>query len=113
MNPEFHLPVFLASFAAMQGMLTLWSWRTGGSPPTALLVSLLPVVGLPYQLWQLRRRLVDNHVAGAITYLALIVAGFSFYLFYPADETPWTVIHTMAIFAFLGSANLVATPLKD
>ena len=51
MSPELHLPVFLASLVAMQGMLTLWSLRAGASPPTALLVALLPVVGLPYQLY--------------------------------------------------------------
>lgn len=113
MNPELHLPVALAAFAGMQGMLAVWSWRAGGSPPTALLVALLPPLGLPYQLWQLRRRLVDNHVAGAVTYLGLFVAVIGFYLHYPADERPWTVIHTMAIFAFLGSANIIATRLKD
>jgi len=112
-SPEAHLPVFLAVIAAMQGLLTLWSYRASGSTPTTLLVALLPLVGLPYQLWQLRSRLVDNHVAGAITYLALVVACFGFYFGMPADETPWMLIHTMAIFAFLGTANLIGTQLKD
>ncbi len=113
MSPELHLPLFLASVVAMQGLLTLWSYRASGSTSTALLVALLPPVGLPYQLWQLRLRLVDNHVAGALTYLGLVAACFGFYALLPADETPWTVIHTMAIFAFLGTANLIGTRLKD
>jgi len=113
MSPGLHLAIFLASFASMQAMLAAWSWRVTGSPPMALLVALLPPVGLPYQLWQLRRRLLDNHVAGAVTYLGLLVASFAFYFAYPADEVPWTVILTMAIFAFLGSANVVATRLRD
>ena len=116
MSPELHLPVFLAAVVAMQGLLTLWSLRASGSMPTALLVGLLPLVGLPYQLWQLRARLVDNHIAGAVTYLALVAACFGFYSFYfftAADETPWMLIHTMALFAFLGNANLIGTRLKD
>jgi hypothetical protein len=113
MNPELHLPIFLAAFAALQGLLTLWAYRTSGSAPTALLVALLPPLGLPYQLWQLRPRLFDNHIAGAITYLALITACFGFYFLMPADETPWMLIHTMAIFAFLGTANVIGTSLKN
>ena len=113
MNPEFHLPIFLAAFVALQVLLTLWSYRTSGSAPIALLVALLPLVGLPYQLWQLRSRLFDNHIAGTITYLALITACFGFYFLMPADETPWMLIHTMAIFAFLGTANVVGTSLKE
>ena len=117
MSPELHLPVFLAAIVAMQGLLTLWSLRASGSTPTALLVGLLPLVGLPYQLWQLRSRLVDNHIAGAITYLALVAACLGFYFYYriwmPDDDQPWMLIHTMAIFAFLGNANLIGTRLKD
>jgi len=113
MSPELHLPVFLAAFVVMQGLLALWSYRTSASTPTTLLVALLPAVGVPYQLWQLRPRLVDNHVAGAVTYLALLAACVGFYLFEPADETPWMLIHTMAIFAFLGLANVIGTRLKD
>jgi len=30
----------------------------------------------------------------------------------PPDETPWMLIHTMAGFAFLGTANVVGTSLK-
>ena len=113
MSPELHLPVFLAAIVAMQGLLTLWSLRASGSMSTALLVGLLPLIGLPYQLWQLRARLVDNHVAGAVTYLALLAACFGFYFLMPADETPWMLIHTMALFAFLGNANIIGTRLKD
>ena len=113
MSPGLHLPVFLAAFGAMQVLLTLWSYRASGSTPTALLVALLPPVGLPYQLWMLRERLLDNHVAGAVTYLALVGACFGFYALMPSDETPWMLIHTMAIFAFLGTANLIGTRLKD
>ena len=113
MSPDLYLPVALAAFVAMQGLLTLWSYRASGSTPTALLVGLLPVVGLPYQLWQLRARIVDNHVAGAVTYLALVAAGFGFYLLMPSDERPWMLIHTMAAFAFLGMANVLGTRLKD
>ena len=113
MSPELHLPVFLAAVVAMQGLLTLWSLRASGSTPTALLVGLLPLIGLPYQLWQLRTRLVDNHIAGAVTYLALVASCFGFYFLMPDDETPWMLIHTMAIFAFLGNANLIGTRLKD
>jgi hypothetical protein len=112
-SPELHLPIFLAAIVAMQGLLTLWSLRASGSMPTALLVGLLPLVGLPYQLWQLRARLVDNHIAGAVTYLALVAASFGFYFLMPPDETPWMLIHTMALFAFLGNANLIGTRLKD
>lgn len=112
MRPELHLPIFLSSLAAMQGLLTLWSYRASGSMSTALLVGLLPPVGIPYQLWHLRSRLFDNHVAGAVTYLALVAACLGFYFLMPADETPWMLIHTMAAFAFLGTANLVGTSLK-
>jgi len=112
-SPELHLPLFLASFVALQGLLSLWAYRRSGSTPTALLVALLPLVGLPYLLWLLRSRLFDNHVAGAITYLALIISCFGFYFLTPADETPWMLIHTMAIFAFLGTANIIGTRLKD
>ncbi len=113
MSPELHLPIFLAAFVALQVLLTVWSYRTGGSVPTALLVALLPPIGLPYQLWHLRSRLFDNHIAGTITYLSLITACFGFYFLTPADETPWMLIHTMAIFAFLGTANVIGTSLKD
>jgi predicted membrane-bound mannosyltransferase len=112
-NPELHGPLFLAAFAALQGLFGFWAYRTSGSVPTALLVALVPPVGLLYQLWQLRPRLHDNHVAGAVTYLALTAASFGFYLLTPADETPWMLIHTMSIFAFLGTANVIGTALKD
>ena len=113
MSPELHLPIFLASFVALQGLLTLWAYRTSGSAPTALLVALLPLVGLPYQLWQLRARLFDNHIAGTTTYLSLLLACFGFYFLAPADETPWMLIHTMAIVAALGVANVIGTSLKE
>jgi Na+/melibiose symporter-like transporter len=113
LSPELHLPVFLAAFGALQILLTFWTYRTSSSVPTALLVALLPPVGIPYQLWQLRSRLFDNHIAGAITYLALISACFGFYFLMPKDETPWMLIHTMALFAFLGTANVIGTSLKD
>ena len=113
MSPELHLPVFLAAFVSLQGLLTFWSYRTSGSVSTALLVALLPLVGLPYQLWQLRARLFDNHIAGTITYLALLASCFGFYFLMPADETPWMLIHTMSIFAFLGTANVIGTALKE
>jgi hypothetical protein len=112
MSPELHLPVFLAALVAMQGLLTLWSYRASGSTSTALLVGLLPPVGIPYQLWLLRARLLDNHIAGALTYLALIAACLGFYFLMPVDETPWMLIHTMAAFAFLGTANLIGTSLR-
>lgn len=113
MSPELNLPLFLAAVTALQGLLTLWSYRASGSPPTALLVGLLPLVGLPYQLWQLRSRLVDNHIAGAVTYLVLLASSFAFYILKPPDETPWMLIFTMCIFALLGVANLIGTKLKD
>ena len=113
MSPELYLPLFLAAVAALQGVLTLWSYRTSGSPPTAILVALLPVVGLPYHLWQLRARLVDNHIAGAITYLVLLVSSFAFYFLKPPDETPWMLIFTMGVFAILATANLIGTRLRD
>lgn len=112
MSPELHLPVFLAAIVLQQGLLTLWSYRTSGSTPTALLVALTPLIGLPYQLLQLRPRLVDNHIAGTVTYLSLLTACFGFYFGMPADETPWMLIHTMTIFAFFGTANLIFTRLK-
>jgi len=113
MSPELHLPVFLTAFVALQALLAFWSYRASSSASTALLVALLPLVGLPYQLWLLRPRLFDNHIAGAITYLSLMTACFGFYALMPADETPWMLIHTMAIFAFLGTANVIGTSLKD
>jgi hypothetical protein len=112
-SPELHLPIFLAAFAGLQGLLTFWAYRASGSAPVALLVALLPLIGLPYLLWQLRLRLYDNHIAGTVTYLALLTASCGFYLLMPADETPWMLIHTMAIVSFLGAANLVGTALKD
>jgi hypothetical protein len=112
-SPELNLPLFLAAFVLQQGLLTLWSFRTSRSTPGALLLALLPPVGLPYQLWQLRARLYDNHIAGAITYLALFGCCFGFYLLAAADEIPWMLIHTMSIFAFLGLANVIGTSLKD
>jgi hypothetical protein len=112
-SPELHLPLFLSVFVALQGSLTLWSYRASGSVPGALLVALLPPVGIPYQLWQLRSRLLDNHIAGAISYLALNACCFGFYFLTPADETPWMLIHTMAIFSFLGTANVIGTSLKE
>jgi hypothetical protein len=112
-SPELHLPVFMAAIVAMQGLLTLWSYRVSGSTPTALLVGLLLPVGLPYQLWLLRARLFDNHVAGAVTYVALVAACLGFYRWIPKDETPWMLIHTMTLFAFLGLANILGTRLKD
>jgi ABC-type Fe3+-siderophore transport system permease subunit len=117
MSPGLHLAIFLAAVGAMQILVALWSHRVSGSTPTTLLIALLPPVGLPYLLWMLRKRLVDNHVAGAITYMALVGAGFSFYFYYriwmPEDDKPWMLMYTMAIFAFLGIANLVGTRLKD
>ncbi len=113
MSPQLQLSLFLTAFVALQVLLTIWSYRTSGSAPLALLVALLPPVGIPYQLWQLRSRLFDNHIAGAITYLALITACFGFYFKMPADETPWMLIHTMTLFAFLGTANVIGTSLKD
>lgn len=112
MSPELHLAVFLCSVVLLQGIATLWCQRVSGSAPTTLLVALLPFVGLPYLLWQLRSRLQDNHIAGAITYLALLAAAFGFYFAKPPDETPWMVIHTMEIFGLFGVGNVVGTPLK-
>lgn len=113
MNPEVNLPLLLCALVALQGALTFWSYRRGGSLSTALLVALLPVVGLPYQFWQLRARLFDNHIAGAITYLALFIAGPAFYFKLPADETPWMLLNTMALFALIGVANVIGTALRD
>ena len=113
MSPGVNLPLLLCALVALQGALTFWSYRRSGSMPTALLVALLPLVGLPYQLWQMRARLFDNHVAGAITYLGLFVAGPAFYFTMPADETPWMLLNTMALFALIGVANVVGTSLKD
>lgn len=113
MSPEVNLPLLLGAVVLLQGALTLWSFRRSGSMPTALLVAFLPVVGLPYLLWQLRARLFDNHVAGAITYLGIFVAGPAFYFTMPADETPWMLLNTMALFALIGVANVVGTAVRD
>jgi hypothetical protein len=113
MSPEVNLPLLLGAVALFQAALAFWAWRSSGSMPGALLVALIPVVGLPYQLWQLRARLFDNHVAGAITYLGIYVAGPAFYFTLPADETPWMLLNTMALFALIGVANVVGTSLKD
>lgn len=113
MSPELHWPVYLSAAVVLQGMLTLWAYRASGSTPVAMLVALLPPLGLPYLLWTLRSRLLDNHLAGAVTYLVLLVAALVFTQAFPEDETPWGLIYTMQVFAFLGVANLAGTELKE
>jgi len=113
MSPAPHPQIFLGAVVILQGFLALWTYRTSGSTPFALLVALLPFVGLPYLLWTLRSRLQDNHIAGAATYLILLGASIAFSLLKSGDEVPWMVIHTMSLFGFLGVANLTATRLRD
>lgn len=113
MSPELNWPVYLAAAVVLQGMLTLWAYRASGSTPVALLVALLPPIGLPYLLWTLRTRLLDNHYAGGVSYLVLLGMALAFTMVFPEDETPWGLIYTMQIFSFLGVANLAGTQLKD
>lgn len=107
-----HLEIFLAVLTAFQIILAIWSYRRTNSILLAIMVAFLPLVGIPFLLYLERKRIRDNHVAGALTYLTLTVSALAF-LFFSREETPWALIHTMLFFAFLGMANLVATELKE
>lgn len=114
-NLTVHAVVFLALLVFFQALLTLWSFRHDGSVSVGILVAFLPVIGVPWLLYRRRSQTQDNHIAGALTYLALIVAAFGFLFLYPKlmdDEIPWALIHTMQFFGFLGLANLILSPFK-
>jgi hypothetical protein len=110
-----HGLVFLGLLLFFQTVLIFWSWRHGGSA-AVFLVAFVPPAGVPWVLYRNRSRIKDNHIAGALTYLVLLVGAFAFLFLYPKamdDEIPWTLIHTMQFFGFLGLANLVLSPAGD
>jgi hypothetical protein len=111
-----HGIIFLGILLFFQSILIFWAWRTDGSAAMVLLVGFLPPVGLSWILYRHRRRMKDNHIAGAVTYLLLLVGAFGFLLWYPRameDDIPWALIHTMQFFSFLGLANLVLSPTRE
>ena len=116
MNLSVHAIVFISLLVSYQVALTAWSFRRDGSIAVGFLVAFIPLAGLPYLLHRQRSHLLDNHIAGAMTYLFLLIAVFVFLLWYPKamdDDIPWALIHTMLFFAFLGLANLTLAPFKD
>jgi len=116
MNLSVHAIVFISLLVLYQVVLTMWSFRRDGSIAVGCLVAFIPVAGLPYLLYRQRRQILDNHIAGALTYLFLFITVFVFLLWYPKameDDIPWALIHTMQFFAFLGLANLTLAPFKD
>ena len=107
--------VFFGLLLFFQSILLFWSFRRDASVAALFLVALFPFAGVPILLYRNRSRIRDNHIAGALTYLILIVSAFVFMLWYPKameDDIPWTLIHTMQFFQFLGISNLVLAPLK-
>lgn len=111
-----HGLVFLGLLLLFQSVLIFWSWRRGGTAAAVFLVAFVPLAGVPWILYRTRSRIRDNHIAGAITYLLLLVGAFAFLFWYPKameDEIPWALIHTMQFFAFLGLANLILSPTRD
>jgi hypothetical protein len=116
MNLSVHAIVFVVLLVVCQSLLTLWSFRRGGSVAVGCLVAFLPLVGVPYLLYRQRGGIQDNHIAGALTYLTLLVGAFAFLTWYPKameDDIPWALIHTMQFFAFLGLANLIFSPFRE
>lgn len=116
MNLSVHSVVFVVLLVVCQSLLTLWSFRRGGSVAVGFLVAFLPLVGVPYLLYRQRDAVQDNHIAGALTYLALLVGAFAFLTWYPRamdDDIPWALIHTMQFFAFLGLMNLLFAPFRE
>ena len=110
-----HGLVFLGLLVFFQCAVIVWSWRTDGSAGMVFLAGFVPLAGLPWILYRHRARMKDNHFAGAMTYLLLLVGVFAFLLWYPRamdDDIPWTLIHTMQFFSFLGLANLVLSPTR-
>ncbi len=108
--------VFFGLLLFFQSVLIFWSFRRDASAAFIFLVALFPFVGVPVLLYRNRSRVRDNHIAGALTYLTLIVSAFVFLLWYPKameDDIPWALIHTMQFFSFLGLANLVMAPFKE
>ena len=112
--------IFLAILGLLQVMLVFWAHRRTAAAPITALVAFLPLIGLPYLLYRDRRRIRDNHIAGALTYLVLFVGAVAFLsvgdpaLFVEdAEGPPWSVIYTMQLFSFLGVLNLIATDYKE
>jgi len=111
-----HGIVFFALLLLFQVALTVWGWRRGASTATIFLVAFLPFIGVPYLLHRQRHAVRDNHIAGALTYVVLLLGAFFFLLWYPGmmeDDIPWALIHTMQFFGFLGLANLLMSPYGD
>ena len=108
--------VFFGLLLFFQSILIFWSFRRNASVASLFLVALFPFAGVPVLLYRNRSRIRDNHIAGALTYLTLIVSAFVFLLWYPKamdDDIPWALIHTMQFFSFLGLANLVMAPFGE
>lgn len=115
MNLSVHAIVFIGILLFFQTLLIIWSSRQGASAGIVFLTAFVPFVAIPLFLARNRARARDNHVAGALTYLTLIVTAFGFLFWYPKameDDIPWALIHTMLFFAFLGLANLVMAPFS-
>jgi hypothetical protein len=108
--------VFFGLLLLFQSILIFWSFRRDASVAALFLVALFPFAGVPIFLYRNRSQVRDNHIAGALTYLVLIISAFVFLLWYPKameDDIPWALIHTMQFFSFLGLANLVMAPFGE
>jgi hypothetical protein len=108
-----HGIVFLSFLLIFQSVLIFWSFRLTGSAAVVFLVAFLPMAGVPLVLHRNRASIRDNHIAGAVTYVILFISVFAFLFWYPEameDDIPWTLIHTMQFFSFLGLVNLVLSP---
>ena len=108
--------VFIGLLLFYQAALVFWSFRRNAPAGLVFLVALVPHAGVPYLLYRERSRVKDNHIAGALTYLMLVVTAFVFLFWYPDamdDDVPWALIHTMLFFAFLGLANLILAPFRE
>ncbi len=102
---NFH--VLIGVFLILQVVLAGWSFFRAGSLIAALSTFLIPFLGLPWSLFMLRGGLKDNQVAGAVTYLCVIIGIVVLIRFLPADERPWKVIFTMQFFAGLSVLNVI------
>lgn len=108
--------VFIVLLVVFQILVTIWAWRQNRGSGVLALAAFAPFIGIPWLLIRMRDVIRDNHIAGALTYVTLLIAPFPFIFFYPGwmdDIIPWGLIHTMQFFGFLGLANLILTPLRE
>jgi hypothetical protein len=111
-----HSVTFIVLLVLFQIFVTVWVWRQKRGTGTLVLSAFVPFVGIPWLLVRMRDVIRDNHIAGALTYVTLLIAVWPFIFWYPGwmeDDIPWALIHTMQFFGFLGLANLVLTPLRE